>query len=126
MVRHTLILFLSLWVAACSAHDEQYYATHPKALQKAINKCPSESVKHLSCNKLEQIATRMNRYAFDLRISPQEFGKKIIALQETIAKQETELENSQDKRALEEAINQNKQRLNERLAIVGWLLAPEG
>jgi len=104
--------------AACSPHDGDYFAVHPKLLQEAIAECPDKAPKLVSCDELHNIAIKVNSFVYELRMGPQGFGKKILALQETIAAQESA--NQPDSMLLLE----NKKELRERLAIVGWLESP--
>jgi hypothetical protein len=124
MLRLFFIFSMFFSIAACSAHDEQYYATHPKKLQQAIDRCPSEPPQQLSCEQLAQLVLRINDYALDVRMHPQSFGKKILSLQETIAKQESDVKRSPKDDDLRQALRSNQKQLKERLAVVGWLLAP--
>ncbi len=104
---------------ACTPHDEHYYKGHPEALQEVIAKCPTNPPKLVSCDVLHKMALQVNDLVYELRLSPQGYGKKILALQEKIAKQESS--HQSDKRSL---LNKNKQELRERLAIVNWLESP--
>lgn len=114
-----LILPVILTLFGCNAHDERYYREHPNALQAVIENCPDQAPKLVSCEVLRQIATQVNDYVYELRMSPQGYGKTILVLQETIAHQmhshqldiQTDLEN-------------NIQELKDRLAIVNWLESP--
>ncbi|WP_165481087.1 hypothetical protein [Legionella impletisoli] len=126
MLRNVFLILLSFWVVACSAHDKHYFATHPHALQQALNKCPEDSPNLVSCRELETMANRINEYALDLRSNPQGFGKEILALQEEIAQQESILRQSQNHSDLKQALQMNKSDLEQRLAVVRWLESPEG
>lgn len=106
-------------VAACSPHDAEYFAIHPKLLEDAIAECPDKAPKLVSCDDLHNTALKVNNFVYELRMSPQGFGKTILALQETIAAQE--LANQSDAMPL---LEKNKKELRERLAIVGWLESP--
>lgn len=114
-----MLLTASLSASASEAHDKLYFKVHPKALQEAIAKCPSESPKLVNCDELHQIAIKVNEYVYALRISPQGYGQSILALQQTIA-------NQVDKPELKTQYEQNLQELRERLAIVSWLESPGG
>ncbi len=126
MLRYFTILCLSFWVVSCSAHDEHYYLTHPKALQLALDQCPSTSPGTLTCQELEQLARRINVYAFEVKTNPQAFGEKILHLQETIAKQEQKMQKGIKLSDVSRSLDENKSELKERLAIVSWLLSPQG
>ncbi|KTD21571.1 hypothetical protein [Legionella londiniensis] len=125
MFKQVLLLTLSLWISACTADEVHYYSTNPKALQKALDKCPDESPRHISCKKLESIAQQLKEYAFELRTSPQAFGKKILNLQETIARQEQALLHNTNQPQLKAQLQKNKEELQIRLAVVKWLESPE-
>lgn len=112
-----LLLAVTFGVSACTSHDSAYFKVHPKVLQETIAKCPTEAPKLVTCEELHQIAIRVNEYVYALRMSPQEYGKSILALQETIGSQS----NNSDLKAQYE---NNLQELRERLAIVSWLESP--
>lgn len=115
-----LPLFLvTLSLSGCSPHDAQYYREHPKALQEAIAGCPAKAPQLVDCDELHQIAIQVNDYVYELRMSPQGYGKTILSLQETIAKQK-----SAHQAPTTTLLDKNKQELRERLAIVDWLESP--
>ena len=87
-MRYIILCFLTIWVTACSAKDDNYYISHPKALQSALDNCPAVSPRLVECHELEQIATRMNTYAFAIQTNPKAFGVNILNLQEEIANQQ--------------------------------------
>ena len=124
-MKYIILMMMSLWVAACSAHDENYYRQHPGELQQALNKCPAQKPKDISCDQLKVVALRVNELGYQLRMNPQEFGKQILVLQETLAKQQKALQQNNNQPDLRELVNKNKQNLKERLAIVKWLESPE-
>lgn len=125
MIKYVVLVMASLWVAACSAHDERYYSLHPNALQKAISQCPKSQPIEVSCEQLKMVASRVNELANELRSNPQGYGKKILSLQEVIAKQESTLQKASDAPELQSSIVENKKDLEERLAVVKWLESPE-
>ena len=106
-------------VMACSPHDEQYFTVHPKLLQEAIAECPDKAPKLVNCDNLHKIAVKVNDFVYELRMSPQAYGKTILALQETIATQELAHQPE-----LAPLIEKNKKELRERLAVVSWLESP--
>ena len=126
MIKYVVLVMASIGVAACSAHDGRYYSLHPNALQKAIKQCPQTQPKGVSCTQLKTIAVRVNELAYQLRSNSQGYGKKILNLQETIAKQEAALQNGSHQLELQASIHTNKHDLEEYLAIVKWLESPEG
>lgn len=117
-------ILIILGLTSCMKKDEHYYQTHPNELQQAIKKCPEQQPQGLSCQQLQVIAGRMNNLAYQLQFSPQGFGSKILALQETIANQQQQLKTTHIKTDLQAKIDQNKQELSEYLAVVKWLESP--
>jgi hypothetical protein len=115
------ILSLSLCLMACTPRDEHYYRVHPKALQDAIAACPAHAPKMVSCETLNQIAVRLNELVYELRMSPQDYGQKILRLQTEIAKQMT----TQDA-SVKSMLDHHLQDLQERMAVVSWLESPVG
>ncbi len=126
MIKYIILLMASLWVAACSAHNERYYNLHPKALQEAIAGCPKKQAGDISCEQLQTIASQINDLAYQLRLNPQGYGKKILTLQEMIAKQEFDLRGALNQPDLQLSLVENKQQLEKCLAVVKWLESPGG
>ena len=124
MIKYVVLIIASLWVAVSAAHDEHYYSVHPSVLQNAIKTCSKNKPNDISCEQLQNIASRINKSVYQLRINPQEYGKIILDLQEVIARQEVALHEGVDKNGLRLSLNENTQRLQERLAIVKWLESP--
>jgi hypothetical protein len=114
-----ILCMVSLCLMGCSPHDAQYFKLHPKDLQVAIASCPSRAPELVSCDALHQIAIEVNEMVYELRMSPQEFGKSILALQESIGKQE--IGHATDTDATLEKL---KHELKARMAIVRWLESP--
>ena len=113
-MRRYLILFLILLPFTTNAtKSERYYRLNPEALQKAIAACPEKNPKSISCDQLRSIALNINDLAYQLRDDPQGYGKTILKLQETIAKQDSSPDHIKIKGDLEE-----------RLAVVKWLTSP--
>jgi anti-sigma factor ChrR (cupin superfamily) len=104
--------------------DEHYYQTHPNELQQAIKSCPEQQPQGMTCNQIQEIAGRMNSLAYQLQQSPQGFGNKILALQETLAAQEQKLKTDANNKELQASIAQSKHDLDEYLAVVKWLESP--
>ena len=125
MFRIFCIFFTAIWFTACSAHDEQYYRSHPGAIKQALQKCPQQSPKKISCDELHKVSMRLTALAFQLRTGPQHFGQEILKLQQTIAKQKKILLENPEQRDMEKSLENNQQRLKERLAVVKWLESPE-
>lgn len=118
-------MLMALGLASCTAKNEQYYRSHPKELQQALKACPNQQPEGLSCDGIKKLAGRMNELAYQLQYSPQGFGHKILALQETIAQQEIEYKKTPDAANLKASLDQNKHDLVEYLAVVKWLESPE-
>ncbi|KTD56066.1 secreted endonuclease [Legionella sainthelensi] len=118
-------LLITLGLASCSAKNEYYYQTHPDELQQALKACPERQPQGLTCEQLETLATRMNELAYKLQMSPQGFGQKIIALQEAIAKEQSQLETEQNNENLEASLVKKKQDLADHLAVVRWFESPK-
>jgi len=111
----------------CFAADYvRYYQTHPEALQKALQACPTSSPTGLTCDDLRHMAERMNELAYQLRSNPQEFGQTILALQEELAKQKVALQQNPSLPDLLAAYESNQQLLQVKLAVVRWLESPVG
>ena len=127
MIKYILILALPLLAESCSAaHDASFYSLHPNALQQAIDRCPGTHPAGVDCEQLNQVAMRANNLASELHEDPQAFGKKILALQEDLAKLNKALQNKPNQPELQASINSNNMQLGERLAIVKWLESPRG
>jgi hypothetical protein len=125
MEKYLLLICASFSLAACASQDEEYYRLHPQLLQQAVQACPVKKPSLLSCEELSQIARSTHELAYQLQASPQAFGKSILELQQTLAKQEAELRKNPNQPALQSEIKKNKRNLAERLAIVKWLESPE-
>ena len=126
MIKYITLLTVLLWGNTCMAQDALYYRMHPHVLQKALQACPKPPSTTIGCDQLALIASQVNASADQLRRDPQGYGKKILSLQEAIAKQESSLNVLPLKTDLQSSLNENKQALQERLAIVKWLESPEG
>ncbi|STX51636.1 secreted endonuclease [Legionella busanensis] len=124
MVKRLIGCLMMLFLTSCMAHDEEYYRNNPRVLQATLKECPGKQPS-ISCDKLNDIAKDMNRFAFELQLNPQRFGQKILSLQIQLAKTQNELEQNPKQSMLKEKIDQDKQELKTRLAIVKWLESPE-
>ena len=124
MNKYLVMVLVSLGLASCTVKDERYYLTHPKQLEQALKACPTQPDQGLDCDKLKQLGSRMEQLANQLQYSPQGFGHKILALQETIAKQEMELKKTPNTPELKKSLEQNKHDLGDYLAVVKWLESP--
>lgn len=125
MGKYFLVAAISLMTTACAAQNEQYYKLHPEQLRQAIAHCPDKHPPEVSCEQLADVAKMVNTLAYQLQISPQGFGKDILALQEKIAKQRSTLKKEPNQSGLKSDLDKNEQNLKERLAIVKWLESPE-
>jgi len=117
-------ILIVLGLTSCSKKDEHYYQTHAEVMQKAMKSCPDQQPAGLTCEQLENLATRMNNLAYQLQQSPQGFGNKILQLQETIANQQKQLKEDSVNSALQASLTQNKSDLEAHLAVVKWLESP--
>lgn len=86
-------------------------------MQQAIQACPDQSPDGVTCQQLALMAQHINALGYQLQQSPQGFGLKILALQETIARQ-------QEQANVTEELENNKQDLVALLSIVKWLESP--
>ncbi len=115
-----LFMAFTLLLFSCSTENELYYQTHPQELQTALKGCAQSS--HLNCQQLRTIAITTNQMAMQLQSNPQAFGKKILALQESIAKQALQVKTNPE---LKTSLEKNRLLLAQYLAIVKWLESPE-
>lgn len=121
-----LAIPIAMIIATMSmAFEEHYYKENPKALQKAMGQCPEKQPAGIPCERLKVIAQQVNDSVHELQIDPQKYGQRILALQELIAKQSISLKQDSNQSELRASLNENIQKLNERLAIVKWLESPE-
>ncbi len=126
MKYYLILILIVINLTACASHDESYYRFHPQALQTALKQCPNKQPKRLTCEELAAIASRLNNLAIALQRNPQYFGKRILALQETLAKQQKDSQMNSKDVALMQMIETTQQQLREYLAVVKWLESPEG
>jgi hypothetical protein len=125
MTRYLFVAAMLMVLVACSTQDELYFRTNPQQLQKAIDNCPEKQPSLVSCEQLAEIAEDVSKLAYQLQVNPQGFGKKILALQENLAKQKADLLTNPNQPELKIKIKKNEQQLVEYLAIVKWLESPE-
>lgn len=127
MIRYIILMAIPLLANSFSVmHNEAFYRLHPGELQKAIEYCPAQHPKGISCEQLAHCARRANELISELHASPQGFGHNILALQEDMDKLRSSLKASADQIEIQTSIDKNKEQLNERLAIVKWLESPRG
>ena len=120
-----LVCAASMALVACSTRDEQYYRLNPQALQQAIKDCPNKQPAQISCEQLAAINSSVYELVYQIQINPQEFGKQILSIQQDLAKQRIVLKKNPNQPELRKMIEENEQRLAERLAIVRCLESPE-
>lgn len=125
MGKYILLICAFISLTACAAEDEAYYRNNPQLLQEAVKNCPNKKSAKMSCEQLNALAANVNEMAYQLQINPQAFGRKILELQEVIAKQQADLKSNPNQPELVNLITKNKQNLADRLAIVKWLESPE-
>ena len=124
MNKYLVAVLICFGLASCRMNDTHYYELHPVELQAAVKACPGTAPQGVTCEELQLLARRMNGLAYQLQANPQDFGKKILTLQQTIADQENQLKKEGISPKLQASIVQMKQDLAEYLAIVKWLESP--
>lgn len=120
-MKYLFLVCLSLLLTGCETKDENYYLKNPVELEEVLKKCPTEHPPQVSCDKLAQIVM----LGHELGKNPQQFGRRILSLQETIAQQKAQLANASDKGSLEQSIQENEAQLAQLLVVVKWLESPE-
>lgn len=117
-----MIIIMSLGLSSCGSKGESYYRSNPQAMQQAIKDCPGKQPEGISCAQLKVLARRLDSLAYQLQLSPQGFGNKILAIQETIAKQKLEVSTKPD---LKSSIEEKEKELADHMTIVTWFESPE-
>lgn len=125
MNKYLVILFITLGLTACSEKNEQYYRSNPNELQTAMKGCPTVQPEGMNCKQIEALANRMNTLAYELQFNPQEFGNKILDIQQKIAKQKLDLAIDGKNEKLQADLKKNEHDLADYLAVVKWLESPE-
>lgn len=123
MFKYIATVVFLCWMGSPAAHDAEYYRQNPNALQQALKACPEKQPSAIGCEQLKTIAVQLNDLAYQLRQSPQEYGKDILRLQEAIAKDEALLQ-AGTQTEIASLLDENKQELRARLAVVKWLESP--
>jgi hypothetical protein len=121
-------LLLSVFVlllSGCGVKDGRYYRSNLNELQKALNACPKPPLGTLSCQQVQELASHMHDLATQLQYNPQEFGIKIIQLQQGIVRDQLAIQNKGAPTDLKEQLREKEQDLADRLAVVKWLESPE-
>lgn len=125
-MRNRFLSLAFLLLCGCVAHDEQYYRTNPKILNETLKSCPAKQPAKLSCAQLSAIAVEVNQLAYQLQMSPQGFGQRILKMQQNLASLELQRRQNPQSQEHDAEIAKIKQQLTEYLAIVKWLESPEG
>jgi hypothetical protein len=125
MNKYLVIITFALGLTSCGVKDEQYYRSNPKELQRSIKKCPEIQPNGFTCPQIQALGNRLNQLAYQLQFNPQEFGNKILALQELIAKQKTEIKANNSNTNLKLSLEKNEDNLADYMAVVKWLESPE-
>lgn len=125
MNKYLVVILMTMGLMSCTSKNEQYYRSNPKALQNAVNACPNHQPPGLSCQQLEQLRDRLTHLAYQLQMNPQDFGRKILELQQTIAKQKEQVTQNSHDNELHASLEQNQHHLADYLAVVKWLESPE-
>jgi len=127
MIKYVFLIAIPLLANSCTAaHNATYYNLHPLELQEAIEACPEKYPAGVTCEQLNVSATQINVLASELHQDPQGFGRKILELQEHLAKLAVELKQYPNHPELLTSIDSKNTQLAERLAIVKWLESPRG
>jgi hypothetical protein len=124
MKKYMLLLFIAKTALACPAKDETYYLNHPKVLQEATQACPDTPPKHLSCKEIGSIGQHMQNLAYELQDNPQQFGIRILSVQQIISEKQAALAADPNNKQLATELSHNQQELLYRLAVVKWLESP--
>ena len=127
MIKYIILMIGPLLAGnSVAAQDANFYRLHPVELQQALEQCPATHPAGVSCEQLDECATRANTLVSELHRNPQTFGQKILVLQEERAKLEAKLNGNSQESDLRGSLDSNKMQLSERLAIVKWLESPRG
>lgn len=119
-----VVILVLLGLTSCTKKDKYYYELHPYKLQQAISYCRDKQSHSVTCNQLRALANQMNHLAYQLQANPQQFGAKILALQEHLVRQQEQLKKGSNDEGLQAEIKQNKRDLKTHLAVVKWLESP--
>ncbi|KTD59261.1 hypothetical protein [Legionella shakespearei] len=125
MNKYLVLGLMILGLTSCNQKDEQYYRNNIKELQQAIKACPNQQPEGATCAQLGELNSRLTSLAYQLQYSPQGFGNKILAIQQTIADQRSKLKTDGSNEELKKALKQNELDLVDYLAVVKWLESPE-
>ncbi len=79
----------------------------------------------MSCDQLTKMMSTLGSLAYQLQASPQGFGQKIIAFQQTIAQQEQELKKGNHSAEIIASLKHNREELDNYMTVVRWLESPE-
>lgn len=126
MIKFILLISLPLLAGVSHANTETYYKVNLNKLQQELSLCPERHPRNVTCEQLAQYARQVNNLADELRSSPQDFGKKILSLQQSQANILAALKQDPDQPDLKQSIHYTKKQLAERIAVVKWLESPKG
>lgn len=116
MLKRWLIMIGIIGLVSChNEKDMAYYKTHPKVLRDEVRMCAGNITEH--CRNLYAIAEKLDMLMIELQRSPEAFGQRIMSIQ-------MDLTHAKEMRA-NALINQYKEHLAMRLAVVRWLESPE-
>lgn len=91
--KNSFMMLLCLFLTACNNKlSYDYLVLHPHTLEKAYSECQMNDTP--SCQEIKRAAHDMGELIYEQAADPEEFGKKIIALQ-----QQLQLEQKQNKDA---------------------------
>lgn len=125
MIKYVFLGVATIFLVACAPKDEHYYRLHPRELEKVLKNCPAQHPAGIACDQLQSLALEVNQLAYTLQMNPQLFGKKIIELQEKLAKKQADFAKNPQNAELKAAIISIQDQLANRIAIVNWLESPE-
>lgn len=125
MNKYLVLGLMILGLTSCNQKGESYYRNNIKELQKAIKACPNQQPEGMTCGQLGELNSRLTGLAYQLQYSPQGFGNKILAIQQSIADQKAKLKTDGSNEELKKALKQNELDLVDYLAVVKWLESPE-
>lgn len=87
MMRKCYFILLScLFLLSCNNQSTyDYLMLHPSELEKAYSACQVKDSP--SCENIKRAAHDMGEFTYELATHPEQFGKNIMALQQSMSKQ---------------------------------------
>lgn len=79
-----LILFSCLVLGCQQTQNYDYWVTHIKELQEKYAECQQNDTPH--CAEIKRAASDVGQLIYEQTTDPEAFGKKILALQESLKK----------------------------------------